>query len=313
MGAREEGGCKETCTLSAGYDNQHSSPSAESTLRCASFRFPPSRRPLKLTRHLSPLSLPAVAPLIMFVFPSASLRSKHMSGALERGESSQAACSARSLRSPLAPLSLAPLAGASGWRLAAAPSPRCNVPARGSLRSAAVALLPCAARWRSSLPPGSRLVAPPRSVAFAPFPLLRSSPRPGLRRLPLRGCAPCPHRRFRASGRGRSVVLRRCGGVVGLPFLLRGCSRVARLVLPRAALFLRFRLRRAFPAAAASLPTLRFPAAPQLSRAALPRSSAPLRRGALFPPLRSGHPLAARRSFGGRPLAPAAVVCRRSS
>ena len=27
MGAREEGGCKETCTLSAGYDNQRS-PSA---------------------------------------------------------------------------------------------------------------------------------------------------------------------------------------------------------------------------------------------------------------------------------------------
>lgn len=158
-------------------------PSADSPLRCASLRFPPSRRPLKLTRHLSPLSLPAVAPLIMFVFPSAPLRSKHMSGALERGESSHSACSARARRSPLAPLSLAPLAGASGWRLAAAPSPRCDVPARGSLRSAAVALLPCPSGWRSSLPPGSRLVAPTRSVASAPFPLVAPSR--------ARGCVAC--------------------------------------------------------------------------------------------------------------------------
>lgn len=247
----------------------------------------------------------------MFVSPSAPLRSKHMSGALERGETSRSACSARARRSPLAPLSLAPLAGASGWRLEVllrrvvtfllvAPSAplrshsslalraggrRCR-PARGS------SLL----RGRSpSLPSRLSLLAAPGAASLAASPL-RSLPAPPLR----------------ASGRVRHLVSRRCGGVVGSSFLFRGCSCVARLVLPRVALFLRSRLRRAFPAAAASLPTLRFPAAPQLSRAALPRSSAPLRRGALFPPLRSGHPLAARRSFGGRPLSPAAVVCRRS-
>lgn len=280
MGAREEGGCKETCTLSAGYDNQHSSPSADRPLRCASLRFPPSRRPPKLTRHLSPLSLPAVAPLIMFVFPSAPLRSKHMGGALERGESSRSACSARSSRVPLAPLSLASLAGASGWRLVLllrrvvtlllvapfaplrshsslalrAGGRRCR-PARGS------SLL----RGRSpSLPSRLSLLAAPGAASLAASPL-RSLPAPPLR----------------ASGRVRHLGSRRCGGVVGSSFLFRGCSCVARLVLLCVALSLRSRLRRAFPAAAASLPTLRFPAAPQLSRAALLRSSAPLRRALL--------------------------------
>lgn len=170
-------------------------PSADSPLRCAALRFPPSRRPPKPTRHLSPLSLPTVAPLIMFVFPFAPLRSKHMGGSLERGESSRSACSARSLRSPLAPLSLASLAGASGWRLVvllrrvvtlllAAPSAplrshsslalraggrRCR-PARGSslLRGRSP---PLPSRWSLLAAPGaaSLAAAPLRSLPAPPF------------------------------------------------------------------------------------------------------------------------------------------------
>lgn len=70
-----------------------------------------------------------------------------------------------------------------GLAAGAAPPPRCDVAARGSLRSAAVALLPCPSGWRSSLPPGSRLVAPARSVASAPFPLVAP--------LRARGCVAC--------------------------------------------------------------------------------------------------------------------------
>lgn len=231
-----------------------------------------------------------------------------MGGSLERGESSRSACSARSARPPLAPLSLAPLAGASGWRLVlllrrvvafllVAPFGR-TPPLRFALAVVAAARL--AARRSCAV---GRL----RSL-----PACRSLPRPGLRRLPLRGCAPCPHRRL---GLQAASVTVSSGGAAA--WLVRrssfaGCSRVARLVLLRAALFLRSRLRRAFPAVAPSPPSLRFPASPWLSRAALLPSSASLRQGAPFPSLRFGHPLAARRSFGGRALSPAAVVCRRS-
>ena len=206
---------------------------------------------------------------------------------------------------PLAPLSLAALAGASGWRLVvllrrvvtlllAAPSAplrshsslalraggrRCR-PARGS------SLL----RGRSpSLPSRLSLLAAPGAASLAAA-RLRSLPAPPLR----------------ASSRVRSVVFRRCGGVVGSSLFLRGCPRVARLVLLRVALVLRFRLRRAFPAVAPSPPSLRFPASPWLSRCA------PLPLAARFPPLRCGRSLAARSSCGGRALSPAAVVCRRS-
>lgn len=200
-----------------------------------------------------------------------------MGGSLERGESSRSACSARSLCSPLAPLSLAPLAGASGWRLVVL------------LRRVVTLLLVAPFASLGRTPPlrfalavvaAARLAAR-RSCAVGrlrSLPACRSLPRPGLRRLPLRVCAPCPHRRLRARCRARHLVFRRCGGVVGYCCSLGGCSCVARLVLLCVVLFLRSRRRRAFPAVAASLPSLRFPAAPQLSRAALLHSSAPLRR-----------------------------------
>lgn len=156
---------------------------------------------------------------------------------------------------------------------------RCR-PARGS------SLL----RGRSPpLPSRLSLLAAPGAASLAAAPL-RSLPAPP----------------FKASWPRSRLFLRRCGGVVGSSFLFRGCSRVARLVLLRVALVLRSRLRRAFPAVAPSPPSLRFPASPWLSRCA------PLSLAARFPPLRSGRSLAARSSFGGRALSPAAVVCHRS-
>lgn len=277
----------------AGYVNQRSS-SADSPLRCAALRaspLPPPRTPQ------------ANPPFFLFRFPLPSVAC--LRGALLGGKRSLAACFARSSRSPLAPLSLAPLAGASGWRLVVllrrvvtfllvAPSAplrshsslalraggrRCR-PARGS------SLL----RGRSpSLPSRLSLLSASGAASLAAA-RLRSLPAP-----PFMGSWP----------RSR-LFLRRCGGVVGCCCSLGGCSCVARLMLPRVVLFLRFRLRRAFPAVAPSPPSLRFPASPWLSRCA------PLPLAARFPPLRSGRSLAARSSFGGRALSPAAVVCRRS-
>lgn len=115
-----------------------------------------------------------------------------MGGALAGGDSSLAACSARSSRSPLAPLSLAPLAGASGWRLVLL------------LRRVVPLLLVAPFGRTPPLPFGLAVVAAARLAARRSYavgrlrslPACRSSPRPGLRRLRLRRCAPCPHRRL---------------------------------------------------------------------------------------------------------------------
>lgn len=143
-------------------------------------RFPPA----------APPHPPGKPPFLLIRFPLPSVA--RLRGALLGGQRSRSACSARSSRSPLAPLSLAPLAGASGWRLVlllrrvvtvllVAPFGR-TPPLRFALAVVAAARLAarrsCAVGRLRSLPAG------------------RSSPRPGLRRLPLRGCAPCPHRRL---------------------------------------------------------------------------------------------------------------------
>ena len=141
------------------------------------------------------------------------------------------------------------------------------------------------------------------------LPACRSSPRPGLRRLRLRRCAPCPHRRLRASSRGRPVffggaaawLVRRSFFVTAPAWRALCCCASPSPFVPAPPGFPR---RRCVPADA-PLPG---------SAAAVPRRAAALLRSApsaaLFPPLRSGHPLAARRSFGGRPLSPAVVVVR---
>lgn len=270
--------------------------SQHNALRCqpAPLRIPPRFPPA------APPHPPGKPPFLLIRFPLPSVA--RLRGALLGGQRSRSACSARSLRSPLAPLSLAPLAGASGWRLVlllrrvvtlllVAPFGR-TPPLRFALAVVAAARL--AARRSCAV---GRL----RSL-----PACRSLPRPGLRRLRLRRCAPCPHRRL---GLEAASVALSSGGAAA--WLVRrssfgGCSRVARLVLPRVTLSLRFRLRRALPAVAPSPPSLRFPASPWLSRCA------PLPLAARFPPLRFGRSLAARSSCGGRALSPAAVVCRRS-
>lgn len=233
-----------------------------------------------------------------------------MSGALERGESSRSACSARSSRSPLAPLSLASLAGASGWRLVVllsrvvtfllvAPSAplrshsslalraggrRCR-PARGS------SLL----RGRSpSLPSHLSLLSAPGAASLAAA-RLRSLPAPPLR----------------ASARGRAFF---SGGaaawLVAAALLVAALAWRALCCCASSSSFV--------PGSAALSPPSprrrRRSASRRRRGCPAPRCSAPPLRsvGRSFPPLRSGHPLAARRSFGGRALSPAAVVCRRS-
>lgn len=133
-------------------------PSAASPLRCASLRaFPPA----------APPHPPGKPPFFLNRFPLPSVA--RLRGALLGG------ASAPGLLAPLVlcvPLSLrcrslrSPALRAGGWCCFCAASWRfCSwLPS--------VALLPCPSGWRSSLPPGSRLVAPARSVAYAPFPLV---------------------------------------------------------------------------------------------------------------------------------------------
>lgn len=189
-----------------------------------------------------------------------------------------------------------------GLAAGAAPAPRCDGAARGSLRShSSLALRAGGRRCRPAR--GSSLLrgrSPPLPSRWS---LLSA---PGAASLAAARLRSLPSPPLRARGRVRHLVFRRCGGVVGSSFLLRCCSRVARLVLLCVVLFLRSRLRRAFPAVAPSPPSLRFPASPWLSRCA------PLPLAARFPPLRFGRSLAARSSCGGRALSPADVVCRRS-
>ena len=179
-------------------------PSADSPLRCASLRFPPSRRPPKPTRHLSPLSLPAVAPLILFVSPFAPLGRNTWAALLKGGKAPgllaplvlRAALSlrCRSLRSPAL--------RAGGWCCSCA-----------ALRRCCSRLPPLRCGRTPPLPFGLAVVAAARLAARRSYavgrlrslPACRSFPRPGLRRLPLRVYAPCPHRRLRASSRGRPV------------------------------------------------------------------------------------------------------------
>lgn len=283
--------------------------SQHNALRCqpAPLRIPPLS-PLSPPPQTPPAPLPPVAPFGRSIyFVCFSLRSKHMGSALKRGDSSRSACSARSLRCPLAPLSLASLAGASGWRLVLL------------LRRVVTLLLVAPFGRTPPLPFGLAVVAAARLAArrscavgrLRSLPACRSSPRPGLRRLPLRVCAPCPHRRL---GLMPAVVPLSSGGAAA--WLVRRFSFGAAPAW------------RALCCCARPLPS--FPAPPGFPRrrcvpadaplpgsaAAVPRRAAALLRSApsaaLFPPLRSGHPLAARRSFGGRPLSPAAVVCARS-
>lgn len=268
------------CLLPASFLMRKKIPTQCPPLKARSAAHPsaasPSRRPPKPSRHLSPLSLPAVAPFILFVSPPCGRRNTWE--ALLRGGAAPGLLAPLVLRAPLS-LRCRSLRSqalrAGGWCCSCAALSRC-----------CSWLPPLRCGRTPPLPFGLAVVAAARLAArrscavgrLRSLPACRFSPRPGLRRLRLRRCAPCPHRRLGLVA--ASVPLSSGGAAAWLVCRssFGGCSRVARLVLLCVVLFLRFRLRRAFPAVAPSPPTLRFPASPWLSRAALLHSSAPLRR-----------------------------------
>lgn len=180
------------------------------------------------------------------------------------------------MRPPLAPLSLAPLAGASGWRLVLL------------LRRVVAFLLVAPFGRTPPLPFGLAVVAAARLAArrscavgrLRSLPACRSLPRPGLRRLPLRGCAPCPHRRLGLvpAVAPFSPAVRRRGWLLLLSWwlLLRGA-----------------------PCAAARCPLPSFPAPPRFSRRRPVAAVAPLSGVAVAVPLRAA---AAGRSLSSAPL-----------